>query len=91
MAKKFEWDSEQEIGEIVINEKKKIGVSFTSLSIEREEEPEERWYVSLTTKQNYKKKGSPADSSPTWNITKNATFPLDKWHEIVELVEENLE
>lgn len=89
MAKKeFEWKSQQQIGMVEQNEKKRNLVSFCSLDVEVDEETEERWYISIQTMQYFKKKGQ---DDPTWHITKNATFPLDTWMEIKQLVDDNVE
>ena len=88
MAKEFSWKDTQEIGEVAINEKKKVEVSFNSLDFENADGTEEVWYVSLATQQFFKKKGQ---QEADWHITKNATFPMDTWYDIVALINENTE
>jgi hypothetical protein len=86
--KEFSWTSEQHIGEVEVNEREKRVISFCSLGIEREEETETRWYVSIATQKFFKRKGEAEES---WRPVKNATFPLDTWVDIVDLVNNNIE
>lgn len=89
MAKKeFEWNSTQSVGEVEINERKKVEVSFNSLEFEDAEGTEEKWFVSLATAQHFKKKG---EEEASWHYTKNATFPFDKWFEITRMIDDHVE
>jgi hypothetical protein len=89
MAKKdFAWKIENVIGEVEVHDREKRIVAFCSLDKEIDGETEEVWYVAITTLKFFKKKGSAKEG---WHIVKNATFPLETWNEIVELVGENLD
>ena len=86
MAKKeFSWKDSQEVGEVIVKEgKKKIAVELNSLDFESAEGTEERWYISLATKQHFVKK---PDKEEKWHVTKNSTFPLETWEEIKGMVD----
>jgi hypothetical protein len=88
----FEWKSQQQIGVVDVNEKKRNLISFCSLDITDQEtdEVEEKWYISIQTLQFYQAK-TKGDTEPVWHISKNSTFPLDTWCEIVDLVNANIE
>jgi hypothetical protein len=89
MAKKdFEWTTTQQVGVVDVNERERRLVQFCSLDIEREDETETRWYIAIATMKFFKKKG---EDTETWRTVKNATFPMDTWVEIVDLVNENIE
>ena len=83
--KEFAWKDSQEVGEVIVTEgKKKIAVELNSLDFESTEGTEERWYISLATKQFFTKK---PEKESKWHITKNATFTLDTWEEIKGMVD----
>ena len=82
----FSWDATQTVGDIMINPKKKIEVSFNML----EKDGEENWYVSLATRELFQRK-TKGETEPSWHFTKNATFPLDIWHELSDLINNNIE
>lgn len=95
--KEFAWDATQHVGIIPVNEKKRMEVSFNML----EREGEENWYVSVATQEFYHKKvrkvkeggtwkSVPGDAEAKWHYSKNATFPLDIWHELSDLINSNI-
>lgn len=86
--KEFQWSSSQQLGSADVNEKEKRVVKLVSMDIEREDETEERWYVSIETWKFFKKKDEPEES---WRVVKNATIPLAVWDEINDMVQEACE
>ena len=78
----FAWDSTQEVGVVPVNDKKRVNVAFNELN--------DKWFVSLATEEFFQRK-TKGETEPTWRVTKNATFPLDTWAGIVELIEQNTE
>lgn len=86
VKEEFSWDATQEVGIVPINEKKRVNVSFNM----KEFEGEEKWYVSLATEGFFARK-TRGETEPSWQVNKNATFPLDTWTDIVALINENTE
>ena len=84
--KEFAWDATQAVGIIPVNEKKRMEVSFNML----EKDGEENWYVSVATQEFFARK-TKGETEPTWRFTKNATFPLEIWHELSDLINANIE
>ena len=82
----FAWKSTEQVGIVPVNDKKRVRVEFNSLDVAGEE----KWYVSLATEGFFARK-TRGDTEPTWQVQKNATFPLDTWANIVALIEENTE
>lgn len=83
--KEFAWDDTQEVGIIPVNEKKQMAVSFNML----EKDGEENWYVSVATQEFFQRK-TKGETEPSWHFTKNATFPLDIWHELSGMINANI-
>ena len=81
MAKEaFKWDETEVIGKVGLGEKKAIEIE---LNTREDGEGVDHQYISLVTKQFFKKKG---ETEANWNITKNATFPIEAWHDIVAMI-----
>lgn len=85
--KQFEWDDTQLVGEVMINDKKKV---VTEFNMRMDDNGMENWYISLVTMQLFKN-SKLGQTQPEWNITKNATFPLETFVEISELVRDNVD
>lgn len=81
------WDDTQEVGIITVNDRKRIEVTF---NMKETEDGEESWYVSLATQEFFQRK-TKGETEPSWRFTKNATFPMEVWHEISELINSNIE
>lgn len=89
MAKTEEkfWDDTQEVGVIAVNDRKRVEVTF---NMKEDADGEENWYVSLATQEYFQRK-TKGETTPSWRFTKNATFPMDVWHEISTLINDNIE
>lgn len=82
--REFSWDAEELIGEVKFSDKKKAELSFNTLY--GEEGDDDREFISITTMQHFQNKRKGQEKAQ-WNITKNATFPLEVWQEIAEKVD----